>query len=115
MYLGLAVIDFHHLFQIITKFIRKMLLKIYIYLNFSYIINRIKQIECLFIFLQFIESLVLFLYIKIKSLNIKILITRICLLCFLYQTMQLTIEYLSFKTFVTVEFNYNKNDDQQIP
>jgi hypothetical protein len=99
MWFGVAVIDLHKLFKrllfILIQITRNVKLIEYLrrYLKIFLAYN------CILLFSSKFYSFL----VKLRGINWKFLIKILCLICFIQQSIKMTLEYLSFKTELSVE------------
>jgi hypothetical protein len=113
MWFGFALFDIHKFIQHYIGFLAKI----------------IKKILCLEIFLKLyicrkcmekiivIRDLISELKGKMKKINFKNLFKIICITCFTYQSIEMTLEYLSYKTVFNVEWHeyYSNGSFKSLP
>jgi hypothetical protein len=101
MWLGGSVID---LYKLLKQFI---IFLIDINKKIRHILNSCENFQILFIskliiLFGFINKYISLITFNIKKINWKLLLRIICLVCFAYQSIEMTIEYLEYKTKVHV-------------
>jgi hypothetical protein len=109
MWFGFAVIDIHMILKQFIAILSKIFQKIITTLNSIEIFQNlfIQQIIYLFIF---INNYISIFFLKVQKINLKLLFKIFCLICFFYQSFELTSDYLLFKTFIEVKSENNVKD-----
>jgi hypothetical protein len=106
LWLGFAIIDFHNIFKILINYLIRIVQK----MNLMFLLVRIDEIFQKFFKLHLIVT---FIFIndffksflrKMDKINFKILLQLVCIIFFVYQTIELTFEYLEYKTVFNVKW-----------
>ncbi len=101
IWFGVAVVDLHKFFEQLMIIIYNLIIKLNSILEFQKLLQITfiyRIINSLVKIIRYISSLIL----KVKKLNFKLFFKIICLTCFVYQFIQMTSEYLKYKTVVFV-------------
>jgi hypothetical protein len=99
MWFGLAVIDTHKLFKHFF-FILIRITRIFKFIeHFRGFLTIFLAYNCILLFISKLH----FFLIKIRRIKWKFCVKFICLICFIQQSIEMTLEYLSFKTELNVE------------
>jgi len=101
MWFGVAVIDLHHLMIQFLLIFDKINTKIRLILN-ALVIYKIPIIYELIILFGFMNRYISLISSKIYKFNWRLLFKIICLICFAYQSIEMTKEYLEYRTKVNI-------------
>ncbi len=101
MWFGVAVIDLHHLMIQFLLIFDKINTKIRLILN-ALVIYKIPIIYQLIILFRFINRYISLISSKMQKFNWRLLFKIICLICFAYQSIEMTKEYLEYRTKVNI-------------
>jgi hypothetical protein len=107
LWFGFAVIDFHNIFKILINYFIRIVQK----MNLMFLLVRIDEIFQKYLKLNlivtfiFIDDFFKSLLRKMDKINFKIFLQLVCITFFAYQTIQMTFEYLEYKTVFNVKWN----------
>jgi hypothetical protein len=101
MWFGVAVIDLHHLMIQFLLIFDKININIRSILN-AILIYKIPIIYQFIIALRFINHYISLISFKIQKFKWRSLFKIICLICFVYQSIEMTKEYLEYRTKVNI-------------
>jgi hypothetical protein len=113
LWFGFAVIDFHNIFKILINYLIRIVQK----MNLMFLLIRIDEIFQKYFKLNFIVTFIFIndffksLLRKIDKINLKIVLKLVCIIFFVYQTIEITFEYLEYKTVFNVKWNDNLSRD----
>ncbi len=109
MWFEFAVIDTHVLIKQFFAFLSELFMKIVNSLSLVLIFQKfsIYRFINLFIFINYYLSI---FFIKAQKIHWKLLFKIFCLICFIYQSIELTSEYLLFKTLIEVKIENEVKD-----
>jgi hypothetical protein len=111
MWFGFSVINSHKLLEKLLIFPVYMLEKFYYILNLDKILRIILSNKCMLLLILIIDYFKLIEH-KIQKFKWKLLFKVLCILCFVYQTIEMTTEYLRYETLVEVKTkSYSSNED----
>jgi hypothetical protein len=98
LWLGISAIDLKIIFKSVVNYLDKMLLKLILTVCLN---------EYFIGFIDFMKNFISYLK-KFKKVYLKRFINLFILICFVYQSIKLTLEFTAFKTTIEVEFHpYN--------
>jgi hypothetical protein len=108
LWLGIAVNDVFVIIEPVLNFALYLISKISLILQLEYILHYLMNERCLS-FIRSINILISTLYLKLRKIKFKYLFQLICIVGFVYQTIDLTLEYLHYKTEVGIEIKSYAN------
>jgi hypothetical protein len=108
LWFGVAVNDVYIIIQPVLNLALYFISKMSLILQLEYILHYLMNKRCL----SFIGSINIFistLYLKLRTIKFKYLFQFICIVGFVYQTIDLTLEYIYYKTVVGIEIKRYAN------
>jgi hypothetical protein len=108
LWFGVAVNDVYIIIEPVLNFALYLISKISLILQLEYILHYLMNERCLS-FMRSINILISTLYLKLRTIKFKYLFQLICIVGFVYQTIDLTLEYLHYRTEVGIEIKRYAN------
>jgi hypothetical protein len=111
MWFGFSVIDLHKLFELLLTIFIYISKKFNLILDLDKILRNLLSLDCIG-FLILIKDNIKSIFHKLQKFKWKLLFKILCILCFVYQTIEMTTEYLRYETLVEVKAkSYTSNED----
>jgi hypothetical protein len=104
LWLGISAIDLKIIFKILVNYLEKILLKVILTTG----LNKY--------FAEFIDFMIKFIFYvkKFKKLYLQKFLNLFILICFFYQSIELTLEFTAFKTTIEVELDFYRDRNGSI-